>query len=221
MTRTLLFLLAAAGLAGLTLSLALLSAGAQSGDVSGRAYIPDIAKPPQPPAPTPIPTATPYAGLIVSLYLGSARINGGDPIGEADTYFTSSGRELLDDPRYPAEIVWYPRFGRPGWGGGNTIFAAHVNYIGHGNGPFAYLTDATIGDALYIRMADGTTYAYTVRSVEIVHLANLDMDTVVYPALDSFTERVTLISCGGTFIPAAVGGEYDSRVILIAERAVD
>ena len=48
------------------------------------------------------------------------------------------------------------------------------------------------------------------------------MDAVVYPWLDAGVERVTLISCGGTFVPyAGGGGEYTSRVILVAERYVD
>ncbi|MFN0094333.1 MAG: class F sortase [Dehalococcoidia bacterium] len=219
MYRTLLAVIATIGVAGAALSMALLSAEAED-SLTPRAYIADLAKPPQPPKPTPIPTATPYAGPIASIYLGSASIFGADPVGEADTHFVN-GRELLQDPRYPAEIVWYPRFGRPGWGGGNTIFAAHVNYVGHGNGPFAYLTSAQAGDALYVTMGNGTRYTYVVRTVEIWHLADLDMDLVVYPGLSSNTERITLISCGGTFIPAAVGGEYDSRVILVAERSVD
>ena len=56
----------------------------------------------------------------------------------------------------------------------------------------------------------------------IVHLADLDMNSVVYPPLPSNRERVTLISCGGTFVPYPTGGgEYLSRVILVAERVID
>ncbi len=47
------------------------------------------------------------------------------------------------------------------------------------------------------------------------------MDDVVYPALDTNTERLTLKSCGGTFIQAAVRGEFDGRVILLGERYVE
>jgi hypothetical protein len=195
--------------------------GAQSGtDRPNRVVTPLLAR--GEPAPTRTPTVrpTPYVGPVASLYLESARVLGQDPLETRDTHF-EGGREILDDPSRPQFIVHYPRFGTPGWPAGNTIFAAHVNYIGYGNGPFAFLTDATPGDALYVTMANGTRYTYTVKSVEIVKLANLDMDLVVYPPLDSYTERITLISCGGTFIPAAVGGEYDSRVILVAERYVE
>lgn len=73
-------------------------------------------------------------------------------------------------------------------------------------------------------MADGTVYAYTVHSVELVSLDALQsgaMDNYVFPALDAHTERVTLISCGGDFVPRpGGGGDYTSRVILVAERYV-
>ena len=94
-----------------------------------------------------------------------------------------------------------------------------------GNGPFAYLTSAAYQDALYVTMANGASYAYTVKSVEVVSLAELEagaMDAYVFPSLDSYTERITLISCGGNFVArAGGGGDYTSRVILVAERYVN
>jgi len=140
---------------------------------------------------------------------------------QRDTTF-SEGREVFEDPSVPARVAWYSRFGHPGFPGGNSIFAAHVDYVNYGPGPFAHLTSAAVGDALYVTMDNGETYSYTVRSVEVISLASLSMDAVVFPALDSYTERVTLISCGGSFVPNAngVGGEYNSRVILVAERYV-
>jgi sortase (surface protein transpeptidase) len=101
------------------------------------------------------------------------------------------------------------------------MVAAHVNYVRYGNGPFAYLQNAQAGDALYVTMANGEVITYTVKSVTLYHLGDIDMDAIVYPPLDNQTERITLMSCGGTFIPAAVGGEFDSRLVLVAERFVD
>ncbi len=219
MNRMLSLILVAAGLAGLALATFAMTVEAESVAVTRRAYVTDVIRAPVPPKPTPIPPPPPYAGPISSIYLGSANILGQEALVEGDTHYVGE-RELLQDPFHPLDVMWYPRFGRPGWGGGNTIFAAHVNYIGYGNGPFAYLTAARPGDALYLTMGDGSTLTYIVRSVDIVSLVDLNMNDVVYPPLDGATERVTLISCGGTFIPAAVGGEYDSRVILVAERTV-
>lgn len=195
-----------------------------------RAYLPQVSQADARPAevPTPAPVARPETpdGRVAALYLGSARILGNAPVEARGTHYVG-GRELFEDPSAPQYISMYPQWGTgrpgrvaPGAGGMNTIFAAHVNYVNYGNGPFAYLHEAVLGDALYVTLDEGTQLAYTVAAVEIVPVASLNMDRIVFPSLDSTTERITLISCGGTFVPAAVGGEYTSRVILIAERYV-
>jgi hypothetical protein len=177
------------------------------------------------PTPTPTPTATPrprpYVGPISSIYLKSASILGGAPIEERDTVWVG-GREFFEDPSAPQYISWYPRFGRPGFAASNTMVAAHVNYVGYGNGPFVGLLQADVDDALYVTMGNGEVITYTVKSVNLYKLSELDMDPVVFPVLDSTTERITLISCGGTFIPnpSGVGGDFDSRIVLVAERFV-
>ncbi len=188
-----------------------------------RAIAPGISVAEALPTPTPAPPPAPYTGPVASIYLASARISDQWPVETRDTTVIG-GRETFQDPSGPQWIAWYARFGHPGFGGANSIFAAHINYINFGNGPFAYLTSAVAEDALYITMADGSSYAYTVRSVQLVSLAELQagaIDAYVFPPLDSHTERVTLISCGGDFVPrAGGGGDYTSRVILIAERYV-
>jgi hypothetical protein len=80
---------------------------------------------------------------------------------------------------------------------------------------------------LYVELADGTEYAYTITSVDVIPLDVLDnggMDRIVSPPLDEHTNRVTLISCGGDFVPYSNGsgaGEYTSRVVVTAERYVE
>jgi hypothetical protein len=179
---------------------------------------------PTPPPPTPTPRPVPYTGPVASLYLGSASISSQWPIEVRDTTAVG-GTETFQDPTRPERIAWYSRFGQPGYAANNSIFAGHINYIGFGNGPFAYLTSAAFGDALYVTMANGAEYAYTVRSVEVVSLAALNsgaMDAYVFPTLDSTTERITLISCGGDFVARpGGGGDYTSRIILVAERYVN
>jgi hypothetical protein len=193
-----------------------------------RAVVPGVTKAEPTPTPRPTPTAVPtprpqpYVGPIAQVYLGSASLNSTDIEVRGTTWI--NGRETLQDPTAPSRIVHYPNLQgelppAPGFPAGHTILAAHVNYIGYGNGPFAHLTRVKPGDALYLTMANGTQYAYTVQGVEIIPLAVIDMDAIVYPPLDSHRERVTLISCGGTCIPNRYGGcDYDSRVILVAER---
>jgi hypothetical protein len=205
-------------------------AGGQSPSLTPRAFVPGLTRAEATPTPVPAPTVAPtprpqpYVGPIARVYLGPASLDSANIEVRGTTWI--NGRETLQDPTAPARIAHYPALQgelppAPGFPAGHTILAAHVNYLGYGNGPFAHLTAAKPGDALYLIMADGTQYAYTVQDVQVIHLAVLDMDAVVYPPLDSHRERVTLISCGGTCIRNSAGGcEYDSRVILVAERYV-
>lgn len=173
---------------------------------------------PNPPTPTPEPA--PYMGNVAAITLPSANLAGNSPIERRHT-IQEGDRERLQDPSHPSLIAWYDRFGQPGSRATNSMFAAHVNYVNYGDGPFYKLTSTQIGDTLTIIMDNGAEYYYTVQSVEVIELANLDMNAIVYPPLDSFRERVTLISCGGTFVPyPGGGGEYASRVILVAERFI-
>jgi len=211
-----------AGLAAATVAAAVsvVFAAAQDDELPFKAFAPGVMRGESTvaPAATPTPKPVPYAGPVESLYLASARLGAGSPVEVRDTHFVG-GEEFFEDPSAPAYIAWYERFGHPGFTGNNSVFAAHIDYVGYGKGPFGYITSAAAGDALYVTMDNGVEYAYTVKSVEIVHLDALDMDRVVFPALGAGVERITLISCGGTFVPRpGGGGEYDSRVILVAER---
>jgi hypothetical protein len=225
------------GLAGVTLGGALGVHGADppGGQASKRLYAPNVARD-DPPTPTPTPTPTPepwpgpdfepppFVGAVSSISLASAGIASWMPIEERDTT-VRDGREVFEDPSAPGSIAWYPRFGRPGFRSGNTVFAAHVNYFRYGNGPFAGLAGATPGDSLYVTMANGAVYTYTVNSITLVAESSLDqagMNAVVFPFLPRDRERVTLISCGGTFVPRpGGGGSYLGRVILVAERIIE
>jgi LPXTG-site transpeptidase (sortase) family protein len=96
-----------------------------------------------------------------------------------------------------------------------------VNYVGWSLTPFAYLSNLNVGDSVYVTMADGTMYTYTVNSVTLVPVAAVDMFQVLYPALDNNTEQVTLMTCGGDFFyQPGVGGEYGSRLIATATRFI-
>lgn len=212
---------------GVALSLvsAALVAGAAANDAQPefkyRAYAPEITREEVPATPTPVPLPVPYNGPVAALHLAAAKLDAAWPVEVRDTYF-AGGREFFEDPSAPQKIAWYSRFGQPGYMGANSIFAAHIDYVGFGKGPFGYLTSASVGDALYLTMDNGTSYTYTVRSVAVVGLQDLDMDATVFPVLAAGVERVTLISCGGTFVPyPGGGGEYTSRVILVAERYVN
>ena len=215
---------AAMAAAGIALLGASLSTAQTTPDLKYRVVAPGLSRAEALPTPTPTPRPLPYSGPVASLYLASASISSQWPVESRDTV-SVGGRETFQDPSRPERIAWYSRFGQPGYAANNSIFAGHINYIGFGNGPFAYLTSAAVDDALYVTMANGDSYAYTVRSIEVVSVAELNngaMDAYVFPGLDSYTERITLISCGGDFVARpGGGGDYTSRVILVAERYVN
>jgi len=158
----------------------------------------------------------PAAQPVVGLFLPSAGI-GGSPIEARGTVFKGD-REYLEDPSGPAWTVWYPDFGRPGRDQ-NTTFSAHVDYVGYGRGPFWGLVNAQLGDLLTLILEDGTTLVYSVQSVTVVPLDEIDMRGVLFPVLPPGKERVTLLTCGGPFVGSpGAGGVYTSRVLLVAER---
>ena len=212
-----------AGLIGVAATL-FASAADPGPNLKYRVVAPQLSRAEVPPTPTPIPKPVPYAGPVASLFLASANLGSNWAVEVRDTNLVG-GRETFQDPSRPERIAWYSRFGQPGFASNNSIFAGHINYVGFGNGPFAFLTSAAPDDALYVTMANGDVLTYTVRSVDVVSLEALQngaMDAYVFPALDNVTERVTLISCGGDFVPRpGGGGDYTSRVILVAERYVN
>ncbi|MCZ2108515.1 MAG: class F sortase [Dehalococcoidia bacterium] len=202
-------------------------AAADSPKLERRAVVPDLSRAePEPTATvTPTPVPQPYSGPVSALYVPSANIDGSAPVEERGTHFEGS-HEVFDDPTRPGSIAWYsdPRFGHPGFGGQNSVFAGHINYVNYGNGPFANLINAQDGGSLYITMANGQQYTYTIIQVDVLSVSDLvdgAMDRIVFPNIDRHSERVTLISCGGDFIAyPGGGGEYASRVIVVAERYV-
>lgn len=170
--------------------------------------------------PTPTPEPAPYQGSVSAITLPSANLTGNSVIERRHTV-PEGDRQRLEDPTHPSRTAWYDQFGQPGSRATNSLFAAHVDYVNYGAGPFYQLTSAQVGDTLTVIMDNGLEYYYTVQSVKVVHLDVLDMNAVVYPPLTSYQERITLISCGGTFVPyPGGGGEYESRVILVAERYI-
>lgn len=184
-----------------------------------RSFLAGLSRSEEPP-PTPISEPPIYGGPVVSLYLESAHLYGNDPV-EQRVATSERGREVLQDPSGPTTIAWYPAFGHPGFRATNSLFAAHVDYVNYGRAPFWYLTNAVIGDHLIVTMDNGLAYIYSVQSVDVISLSSLDMQAIVFPALEVYRERITLISCGGTFVPyPGGGGEYQSRVVLVAERII-
>ena len=196
------------------------ASGVDDSDLPHRVYAPLISAGDAAPQPTATPSPPASGAAVLTLYLESGGVTNNPVVEPRHTEQRLNGAQL-QTPTHPSRVAWYNRFGHPGFAQNNTMLSAHVDYVGYGDGPFHDLIATEIGSALYLRLEDGTEYAYTVKSVEVINLDVLDMNEVVYPDLDEHTERVTLITCGGTFVPyPGGGGAYNSRVILVAERWV-
>lgn len=115
-----------------------------------------------------------------------------------------------------AEVVaWYDFSSKPG-GGSNAVFAAHVTW-NRAPAVFSDLNNLQAGDVVRLVSDDGTEYTYEV-------FANFDVDPYDTESLKVMapteTDTVTLITCGGTWIPdpsEQFGGDYTTRTIVQAK----
>ncbi len=115
-----------------------------------------------------------------------------------------------------AEVVaWYDFSSRPG-AGSNAVFAGHITWS-RAPAVFANLNDLQAGDVVRLISDDGREYTYEV-------FANFDVDPYDTESLKVMapteTDTITLITCGGTWIPDAsqqFGGDYTTRTIVQAE----
>lgn len=134
----------------------------------------------------------------------------------------------LQDPIGPSDVAWYdfsklPGFGGTPGGGGNAVFAAHVDRAGHldyagvdynGPGIFFWLDRLNAGDVIEITMR-GKTLRYAVTWAREVPAADRD-EWEDLLASDVDDESITLVTCGGDFDRATQ--EYASRLVVRATR---
>lgn len=162
------------------------------------------------PTPTPAnawppPSAEPIARLVI-------------PAAEIDAPVVTKGVDdagVMQSPDNAYDTAWYDFSAKPGWGG-NAVFAGHVDYIRVGKAVFWNIKDLQQGDLIEVRLADGTTYKYTVTYREQFDAATAPVDQIVGP---TSTETVTLITCSGTFNSAT--HQYDKRLVVRAERIIE
>ena len=164
---------------------------------------------PRPTEPTPEPTV-----VAVPLRLVIDRLGVDAPVG---VY-------ALDEDGVPevpvaddaGEVVaWYDFSSKPG-AGSNAVFAAHVTW-NRAPAVFSDLDNLQAGDVVRLVSDDGTEYTYEV-------FANFDVDPYDTESLKVMapteTDTVTLITCGGTWIPdpsEQFGGDYTTRTIVQAK----
>jgi hypothetical protein len=172
---------------------------------------------PEPPGPTPpAPTPTPAPRIpVVSLQLPEFGVDS-----SIEQLGFINGLQM-DAPHNPHDTGWYPMWDWPGVPG-NAIFAAHVNHYPGIIGPFYNLASMGAGDEVDLTLDDGEVLRYSVISNTRYDVSTIDMSHLIAaPERPPGDQWVTLVTCGGTFVPYANGsgaGYYLDRDVVVARR---
>ena len=164
---------------------------------------------PQARAPEPEPTP-----VTVPLRLVIDRLGVDAPVGVYE--LDENGVPEVPVADDAAEVVaWYDFSSKPG-AGSNAVFAGHITW-NRAPAVFYDLGDLQAGDVVRLVSDDGREYTYEV-------FANFDVDPYDTESLKVMapteTDTVTLITCGGTWIPdpsEQFGGDYTTRTIVQAK----
>jgi sortase (surface protein transpeptidase) len=131
-----------------------------------------------------------------------------------DTEVVPVGVEPDGQMTIPADVDrvgWY-RFGPAPGVDGSAVIAGHVDDREQGLGAMAPLRDAAVGDEVVVTDAAGTGTAWRVVSRALIQKQVLPLDQL-------FTRdgppRLTLITCGGPFLPEF--SSYRDNVVVVAE----
>ena len=158
-----------------------------------------------------IPYYNPYPRVTAPLRMVIETIKVDAPIVELGL----DGGGVPQVPLNGKDVAWYNFSTKPG-AGGNAVFAGHVNWAG-AIGAFGRIDRLDTGDTIRLIADDGREFRYEV-------VANYDVDPSDPESLKVMaptpTDTITLITCGGTWIPdrsERFGGEYTNRTIVQAE----
>ena len=119
----------------------------------------------------------------------------------------------MELPEDVSRVGWY-RFGPEPGAQGSAVLAGHVDDREQGPGALFRLRDAAVGDEFSVTDAAGTTTRWRVVSRELVTKQVLPVDRIF--ARDG-APRLTLITCGGPFLPEY--RSYRDNVVVVAEPA--
>ena len=127
----------------------------------------------------------------------------------------------LETPKDPRNVGWYGIYQKPGHGY-NALFSAHVDYYPSIRGAFYDLAKMVVGDEVTVVMQGGAEYRY-----RVIRNDRYTVDTIPTGDLIRASGRpqddewITLITCGGMFVPYNGydgPGYYVHRDVVIAER---
>jgi sortase (surface protein transpeptidase) len=131
-----------------------------------------------------------------------------------DTAVTPVGVEPDGQMTIPADVDrvgWY-RFGPIPGAEGSAVIAGHVDDREQGLGAMAPLREADVGDEVLVTDAAGTGTRWRVVSRDLIQKQVLPLDRLF--ARDG-PPRLTLITCGGPFLPEF--RSYRDNVLVVAE----
>jgi hypothetical protein len=177
--------------------------------LTAQASTPPTSTPPAPgvpvrdAAPSPVPDVVPPVRLEVPALGVDAPLDraGVRPDGQM---------ELPDDV---GRAGWY-RFGPAPGAPGSAVLAGHVDDAEQGLGALAPLREAEPGQEVLVTDAAGATTRWRVVSRELLDKQALPVDLLFGR---EGPPRLTLVTCGGPFLPD-VGG-YRDNVVVVAEPA--
>jgi hypothetical protein len=108
-------------------------------------------------------------------------------------------------------VGWY-RFGPAPGQDGSAVLAGHVDDVEQGLGALAPIRTAEAGDELTVTDADGTRTRWRVVAREVIRKKALPLEELFRR---SGPPRLTLLTCGGPFLPES--GGYRDNVVVVAE----
>ena len=161
--------------------------------------------------PVSIPYYNPYPRVTAPLRIVIDKIEVNAPIVELGL----DGNDVPQVPLNGQDVAWYNFSAKPG-AGSNAVFAGHVAWPGTA-AVFAHLDRVQPGDTVRLISEDGREYTYEVTANFLVDPLDPESLKVMAPTP---TDTITLITCGGTWIPdpsERFGGSYNSRTIVQAK----
>jgi len=161
--------------------------------------------------PVAIPYYNPYPRVSAPLRIVVEKVEIDAPVVEMGL----DGQGVPQVPLNGQDVAWYNFSAKPG-AGSNAVFAGHVNWAGS-IGAFGRLDRLTAGDTVRLISDEGRQFTYEVFANYKVDPADPESLKVMSPTP---TDTVTLITCGGTWIPDPsdkFGGEYTDRTIVQAK----
>jgi LPXTG-site transpeptidase (sortase) family protein len=160
--------------------------------------------------PVAIPYNNPYSRITAPLRIMI------DALG-VDAPVVTLGLDSEGVPEVPLngnDVAWYDFSTKPGQGS-NAVFAGHINWE-RKLGAFGKISKLKEGDTIRLVSDDGREFTYEVFANFAVDPEDPDSLKVMAP---TDNDIVTLITCGGTWIPdpsERFGGNYTDRTIVQA-----